>query len=172
MEGGCHCGFVRYRLNAEPMFVNCCHCRDCQKVTGSAFAINAMVEANQVELTGEASPQTEGDTEMAMRCPKCHTLLWATHRRFGDPILFLRVGTLDEAERIEPDAHFFTRSRHPWVVIPSGVPCFEELPGPDDPPLMSDDGRRRLAARHIPDVGERGDAQCRLHPQGHRCEGP
>lgn len=146
LEGGCYCGFVRYRLAAEPMFVNCCHCRDCQKLSGSAFAINAMIEADRVEVTSDGQPITLGDAEKSARCPDCGTMLWATHRMFGDPILFLRAGTLDEAERLEPNSHFFTSRKHPWVAIPSGVPSFSELPGADDPPLMPDDARRRLAA--------------------------
>jgi hypothetical protein len=125
--------------------VNCCHCRNCQKLTGSAFAINAMIEADRVEVTSKGQPVTAGEVDKEMRCPKCMTLLWATHRLFGDAILFLRVGTLDRPEAIEPDAHFFVSRKHPWVVLPSGVPVFAELPGPDGPSLMSDDGRRRLA---------------------------
>lgn len=146
LEGGCYCGFVRYRITSNPMFVNCCHCRDCQKLSGSAFAINAMIEADHVEVTSKGRPTTLGDTEKAARCPNCGTMLWATHRLFGDPILFLRAGTLDESEGLEPDAHFFISRKHPWVVIPPDVPAFAELPGADEPPLMSEEGRRRLAA--------------------------
>ena len=146
LEGGCFCGHVRYRITTPPMFVNCCHCRDCQKLTGSAFAINAMIEADRIEVTGEGQPVTEGDGERTMRCPKCHVLLWATHRMFGDAILFLRAGTLDEAERIKPDAHFFASRKHPWVTIPPEAVVFAELPAPGDPPLLSGEGQRRLAA--------------------------
>ena len=146
LEGGCLCGHVRYRVTAPPIFVNCCHCRNCQKLTGSAFALNAMIEADRVEVTGEGQPVTSGEADKETRCPKCKTLLWATHRLFGDPILFLRVGTLDCGETIEPNAHFFISRKYPWVVLPSGIPAFAELPGPDDPSLMSEDGRRRLAA--------------------------
>ncbi len=146
MEGGCYCGFIRYRLAAAPFFVNCCHCRDCQKLTGSAFAINAMIEANCVEVTSDGQPVVQGDDAKDMRCPKCGVLLWATHRMFGDAVLFLRVGTLDESERFEPNAHFFVSRKHPWVEIPREVPTFAELPGPDDPPLMPEEARRRLAA--------------------------
>ena len=54
-EGGCACGAVRYRLSSKPMFVNCCHCRDCQRQTGSAFVINAVIESAHIEiLSGEA----------------------------------------------------------------------------------------------------------------------
>jgi hypothetical protein len=133
MEGGCECGKIRYRLAGEPIFVNCCHCRQCQKLTGSAFAINAMVEAERIELVSGEPAEAGGQA----RCPGCATLLWATHRLFGDGILFLRVGTLDEGEKLAPDAHFFVRSRHPWVTIPEGARTFETLPGDGDPPLFS-----------------------------------
>ncbi len=49
-EGGCACGQVRYRLLSRPMFTHCCHCLDCQKQTGSAFAINALIETARIEL--------------------------------------------------------------------------------------------------------------------------
>ena len=52
--GGCFCGAVRYQMTSRPMFVNCCHCRDCQRQTGGAFAINAIVETDRLELEGEA----------------------------------------------------------------------------------------------------------------------
>jgi hypothetical protein len=140
-EGGCECGAVRYRMTDEPIFVNCCHCRQCQKITGSAFAINAMVEADRLQIV-------EGEDKLLndSRCSLCNTALWGTHRLFGDNVKFVRLGTLDEAERIKPDAHFFTRSRHRWVTIPEGVPAFEALPTDRDPPLMSAEAAARLEA--------------------------
>jgi Glutathione-dependent formaldehyde-activating enzyme len=54
LEGGCACGEMRYRLQSKPMFVHCCHCRECQRQTGSAFVINALIETSRVErLAGE-----------------------------------------------------------------------------------------------------------------------
>ena len=53
-EGGCACGDVRYRMASKPMYVHCCHCRSCQNQTGSAFAINALIEADRVQLLGGA----------------------------------------------------------------------------------------------------------------------
>ena len=143
-EGGCECGSVRYRMISDPIFVNCCHCRDCQKISGSDFAINAIIEADRIELlTGEQSlVRSEGST----RCGKCNALLWGEHRMFGDRLLFVRVGTLDEAEKIAPDAHFFVRSKHPWINLPDGVPSFETLPGEGDPPLVTGDAAARMEA--------------------------
>ena len=143
-DGGCECGAVRYRMLAEPIFVNCCHCRDCQKVTGSAFAINALIEDEQIDVaSGVDALATDNG---ASRCIECKTLLWAEHPDFGQRVKFLRVGTLDEAERISPDAHFFVRSKHPWVNVPDGIPAFETLPSESDPPLLDCGSAARLEA--------------------------
>ena len=145
-EGGCECGAVRYRLMSEPMFVNCCHCRQCQKLGGSAFALNGMIEADRVEVLAAGPDGGREDEAGVRRCRHCKTLLWATHRDFGDRILFLRLGTLDEAELFPPHAHFFVRSKHPWIAVPEGARCFETLPAEGDPPLFGAEAAARLEA--------------------------
>ena len=143
LEGGFHCGAVRYRIESEPICVNGCHCRDCQKLTGSAFAVNAMIERDRVTVLGG---QRGTDGEGGTRCGHCGVLLWATHPMFGDGILFLRAGTLDESERMAPDAHFFVRSKHPWIVLPEGVPAFATLPGEGEMPFSPAQQARVAAA--------------------------
>ena len=151
MEGGCDCGLVRYRLAGAPIFVNCCHCRDCQRSSGSAFAVNAMIEADRVHLLGNEAPRFEIDPgegteeQGTARCPACGTKLWATHRFFGAAIRFIHAGTLDAAEALVPNAHFFTRSKHGWVALPEDVPAFETLPGEGET-LFDEAARSRLAA--------------------------
>jgi hypothetical protein len=143
MEGGCHCGAVRYRMMDAPFYVNACHCRDCQKLSGSAFALNAMIEDDRIELLQGALVK---DAEGCIRCPNCNVLLWASHPMFGENIRFLRVGTLDESEKIVPNAHFFLRSKHPWVTVPAGVRTFDTLPTHDDPPLFNPAQQARVTA--------------------------
>jgi len=155
MDGGCECGRVRYSLNGDSIFINCCHCRQCQKLSGSAFAMNAMVERDRVEIVAGAEA-TEPARGGGARCAECGTILWGTHRMFGDTILFLRVGTLDEGERLTPDAHFFVRSKHPWVRVPEGVPAFETLPGPGDPPLFGPEQAARVDAARVAESGTPG----------------
>jgi hypothetical protein len=128
-EGGCACGEVRYRLTAEPLFVHCCHCLNCQRQTGSAFVINALLEADRVELrAGElqgVDVPRDGDTppQRIFRCPKCQL---AVYSEYSDPaVRFVRAGTLDDPSSVEPDVHIFTRSKLPWVVLPEGVPAFD-----------------------------------------------
>lgn len=128
-EGGCSCGAVRYRLTSRPMFTNCCHCLDCQKQTGGAFAINAMIETSRIEmLSGEPvvidMPSPSGRGHEVHRCPKCDVALWSNYGR-RTWMRFVRVATLDEPHAITPDAHIFTRSRVPWVTLPDDTPAFE-----------------------------------------------
>lgn len=120
-----------------------------------------MVEASNIEITSSTQPvmTTEDDhvpvnervTEReggGTRCPnsRCATLLWGTHPMFNNKIIFLRAGTLEESDKVVPDAHFFVRSKHPWVTIPEGVRTFDSFPAEDDAPLWSPEGNRRIEA--------------------------
>ena len=129
--GGCDCRFVRYRLTDRPLFVNCCHCRWCQRESGASFALNAMIEAKRVELTaGEPetvlTPSESGQGQKISRCPKCRIALWSNYAGAGDVVRFVRVGTLDDPDRFPPDIHIFTASKQPWVVLPPGTPAVAE----------------------------------------------
>lgn len=110
------------------MFVHCCHCKDCQRQTGSAFVINALIEAGRVEVRGEtiavSMPTDSGKPHIIHRCPKCQTALWSNYGG-REEIRFVRVGTLDEPGALPPDVHIYTRSKLPWVRLPDGVPAFE-----------------------------------------------
>ena len=129
LEGGCTCGGVRYRLTSAPMFTHCCHCTDCQRQTGSGFAINALIERDRIEVTkGEtvetALPTDSGRPHLVHRCPACGVTLWS-HYGGRRAVSFVRVGTLDHAAAIEPDVHIFTRSKLPWVRLPDGALAFD-----------------------------------------------
>jgi len=130
-EGHCTCGAIRYRLTRAPLFVHCCHCRWCQRETGASFALNALIEADQVQLLkGEVevinTPSNSGKGQKIARCPQCHIALWSNYAGAGDAIRFVRVGTLDEPDRFPPDIHIFTSSKQPWVVLPPGTPAVQE----------------------------------------------
>ncbi len=130
-DGGCDCGSIRYRMTRPPMFVHCCHCRWCQRESGSAFALNAMIEAAGVELlAGEpeivATPSASGKGQKIARCPKCRIALWSNYAGAGDAVRFVRVGTLDDPDRFPPDIHIFTSTKQPWVVLPPGTPAVPE----------------------------------------------
>jgi hypothetical protein len=128
LTGGCKCGKVRLRMEAAPIITHCCHCRDCQKSSGSAFRINAMIETEYLNVThGQTEPFQTDDLQHEVRCAACGFTLWGYHPRFGEAIAFVGVGLLDEGERLQPEAHYFTRSKHPWITLPPDVPAFEQL---------------------------------------------
>lgn len=111
------------------MFVHCCHCRDCQRQTGSAFVLNALFETNRVTiLSGEVvrlpMPTESGRPHGIDRCKQCGTAVWSEYGGIA-ALRFVRVGTLDDPTALAPDVHIYTRSKLPWVALPEGVPAFE-----------------------------------------------
>ena len=130
-EGGCDCRHVRYRLESAPLYVHCCHCRWCQRESGAAFAVNAMIEAVRVTLlAGEVTvidtPSASGRGQRIARCPRCLVALWSNYSGAGPRVHFVRVGSLDNPDLLPPDIHIFTASKQPWVVLPPGVPAVPE----------------------------------------------
>ncbi len=112
-DGGCTCGHVRYRMTSKPLFVHCCHCRWCQRQSGSSFAVLALIEADRVLLTegnvdkvAVASPSGAGQN--IFRCPKCRVAVWSNYLKMGkvgEAIHFVRVGTLDDPDSVPPVVH-------------------------------------------------------------------
>jgi hypothetical protein len=128
MEGGCTCGAVRYALTDRPLFVHCCHCTWCRRETGSAFAVNALIETACIRLVrGEpashALPSPSGSGQVFHRCPRCGLTLWSHYAAARERIGFVRVGTLDDPSAAPPDIHIYTSTRLPWVAVPEGVPA-------------------------------------------------
>jgi len=131
LEGGCDCRTIRYRLRTPPLFVHCCHCRWCQRESGASFALNAMIEADRVELlAGEPmvvdTPSASGKGQRIARCPRCHIAVWSNYAGAGPKVHFIRVGTLDQPDALPPDIHIFTASKQPWVLLPPDVPAVPE----------------------------------------------
>lgn len=130
-DGGCICGAVRYRLTSDPIFVHCCHCTECQRLAGSAFAVNAPIEMDRVTLLSGTAPKPyvvptdTGRTQTILRCSECGLALWSHHPELGKRIALIFTGTLDQASALTPGAHCFTRSKLPWVTLPSDVPAAE-----------------------------------------------
>ncbi|MBP7081323.1 MAG: GFA family protein [Rhodocyclaceae bacterium] len=131
VEGGCDCKAVRYRMESAPLIVHCCHCRWCQRESGASYALNAMIEADRVTNLGIEpevvnTPSESGLGQKVARCPVCKVAVWSNYAGSGPLTKFVRVGTLDKAELFPPGVHIFTASKQPWVVLPGGVPAFEE----------------------------------------------
>ena len=154
-EGGCTCRHVRYRLASAPLFVHCCHCSWCQRETGSAFAINALIESNRVDvLCGQPeavlTPSNSGRGQTIVRCPHCRIALWSHYAGGGTAFSFVRVGTLDDPNRSPPDIHIFTSTKERWVVVLGEVPAVTEYYDRNVhwPPESLERRRLHLAAPH------------------------
>ena len=132
LAGGCTCRAVRFELLTAPLYVHCCHCTWCQRESGAAFALNAMIEADRMRLLqGEVevvdTPSNSGRGQKIARCPACRIALWSNYAGAGEAVRFVRVGALDNPGALPPDIHIFTASKQPWVTLPAdanAVPAY------------------------------------------------
>ncbi len=126
VQGGCACGDVRFALKARPIIVHACHCSDCQRLTGSAFVINAWIEKAQVDLLSGVPASfkftDKGRNNRVHFCRQCGTYIWT---EYMPGFWFVRVGALDDSETFAPDMHIFARSKQSWLALSGDVPVFE-----------------------------------------------
>jgi hypothetical protein len=118
-------------MATEPMIVHCCHCRWCQRETGSAFVLNALIETECVQVIAGATeeiltPSNSGKGQKIHRCPTCKVAVWSHYPGGGPKLAFVRVGTTDDPDALPPDVHIYTMSKQPWVVLPPGARAFTE----------------------------------------------
>ena len=129
-EGGCSCGALRFGVKNRPMFVHACHCGNCQRLTGGAFVMNALIEKEAVELISGTPASVElkggsGAGHDVYFCPNCGAHVWSEYHRFPGSSWFVRVGTLDDPNLLAPDVHIYTRWKHRSTTLPEGVPAFD-----------------------------------------------
>ena len=131
------------------MIVNACHCRWCQRETGSVHALNAVYEAERVVHTAAEpeivdTPSASGKGQKIARCPTCKVAVWSNCPGSGPLSRFVRVGTLDEPDRLPPDIHIFTSTKQPWVTLPPGAKAVPEFCNPAE--VWSPEARARWKA--------------------------
>ncbi|MFC3695484.1 GFA family protein [Chenggangzhangella methanolivorans] len=149
-DGGCACGAVRIRVHGAPIVVHCCHCTICQRLGGSAFATNALIEADRLEVIRGEAVETRApagstpDARPVFRCEACGSALWSHRPSFGERLRIFRVGVMDEPDLFSPDIHIFTAHKAAWVAIPDGLPWFETAYDPAD--VLTDEQRARIEA--------------------------
>lgn len=137
LKGYCTCKTITYEVLAPFLCINCCHCTWCQRETGSAFALNAIIESSNFRITSEAkpvlidTPSASGDGQMLARCPKCYVILYGDYGGDATWTTFVRAGTLDDESKkaLKPDVHVFTLTKMDWIDLSSekkrGVPIME-----------------------------------------------
>jgi hypothetical protein len=132
--GGCQCSGVRYEITEAPMLTYTCHCTDCQRVTSTAFSMAIVVAESAFRLAGtELRPlqRTADSGRVVTRwvCPDCGS--WVCNSVTPNAMRRVRAGTLDDRSWLRPTAHFWTRSKQPWVILPAGDQSFETQPAAD-----------------------------------------
>ncbi len=131
LKGRCGCGAVTYRMTSRPMLVHCCHCSDCQRQTGSAYVLNALIEADRVQIEGPVSEHVlatpSGNGQVISRCQECGVAVFSCYMIRGGKIRFVRVGTLENPEECPPDVQIFTSSKQPWVPLSPDIPAYREF---------------------------------------------
>nr|WP_245909824.1 GFA family protein [Rhodobacter viridis] len=130
MTGRCTCGQMSYRMTAAPMITHACHCSWCQRETGTAFALNTLIETDRLQVMGAVdyvmTPSASGKGQEIARCPSCRVAVFSHYAGAGRVLAFVRVGTLDTPAACPPDVHIFTATKQPWVVFPEGAKVFAE----------------------------------------------
>jgi hypothetical protein len=128
--GGCLCGQVRYSASAQPLRVVCCHCRDCQKQSGSALSLIAVFPRDSLSFSGDISC-FEGTADSGLPvlrhfCGRCGSPLYSDNGAMQDRgILAIKAGTLDDVSDLAPQAHLWTVSKHAWLDLPDGIACVD-----------------------------------------------
>ena len=122
--GGCQCGAVRYRLDAEPVGSNVCHCRMCQKAGGGPFMAFAGVKLAELVWT-RGAPKVFASSDFAERgfCSDCGTPL--TYRARSHDRIAVTIGSLDQAGDAPPEKQFGSESKLPWADAISSLPVRE-----------------------------------------------
>jgi hypothetical protein len=131
LAGGCQCGAVRYAIAGPPVRLYVCHCRECQRQSGSAFGMSLIVPRAAFAVTqgtARSWPRT-ADSGRAMACffcPACGARLW--HARDGVDTISVKAGTLDKPVDFASAVHIWTSRRLPGVVVPAEVEQYLEEP--------------------------------------------
>ena len=124
--GGCHCRKLRYEITEAPQMVYTCHCTDCQRINSSAFSIGIVVAENAFRLSGIEPRSIQrtadgGRVSTRLVCPECGSWVCGTPR---DGLVRARAGTLDDTSWLRPTRHIWTRSKQPWITLPTGDQIF------------------------------------------------
>lgn len=131
--GGCLCKAVRYECSAEPVFMGNCHCRDCQKATGTAFMAAILVPRQAVSITGDVKyyevTGDSGDIISRGFCPNCGSRLFS--KRQKAEFMGIVAGSLDDPSQFQPVMDFYTASAQPWDYMNPDLPKFDKMPPPN-----------------------------------------
>jgi hypothetical protein len=131
IKGGCLCGAIRYTAEADPTTATVCHCRDCQKFTGSAFAALVRVPKEAVAVEGTLKTFTSiggsGNPILRHFCPECGSSI-AEESGARPSMIILNIGTFDDPTVAKPGREIFRRDVLPWIEVQDEIPRFTIRP--------------------------------------------
>jgi hypothetical protein len=131
MAGGCLCGQVRYSANADPVFVGVCHCKNCQRQTGTAFSVLVGVPNSALSIQGQLKTfHDTGDSGLRLErnfCPECGSPIFTDVAAIPG-VAFIKAGTLDDTSWLDPKMHIYCDSKEQWTPMPEGVQVFAKMP--------------------------------------------
>ncbi len=127
-EASCSCSQLRLLASGDPVRVSICHCRACQRRTGSVFGVQARFAADRVRITGDARTYVRtGDSGGEIRfsfCPRCGATLCYSLAEYPD-VIAVPVGAFADPGFPAPGVSVYEARRHPWVAVPDGVEHFD-----------------------------------------------
>lgn len=126
LSGGCQCGDVRYLLQGAALRLNVCHCRACQRQSGSAFGMSLIIKPAIFALQAGAlrtfvTATDSGRNKTCAFCPRCGVRIYNA----TSALMALKAGTLDDTSWLQPDAHYWTSRKQHWTSLPDDLPCFD-----------------------------------------------
>ena len=131
LTGACLCGAVRYATLAEPVISGLCHCRDCQRFTGSAFGAMVIVSKEGLTISGTiktfTSPGGSGKPILRHFCPECGSSI-AEETGNAPGRVILNIGTLDDPKSVTPAREIFCDDALPWVQTTGDMQRFAKRP--------------------------------------------
>jgi hypothetical protein len=137
VAGGCHCGAVRYELMARPLGVYACHCKDCQRFSGTGYSMSMVIRRESLRVTGGEPHEyrktaDSGRVAVTYGCGLCRTNLW-NEPLVSPDLLILKPGTLDDSSWAAPGGNIWTDRKLPWVEIDPTLPAFPGQPASRQP---------------------------------------
>jgi hypothetical protein len=132
-SGGCICGNFNYRFDRDQVVsAHHCHCRDCQKTTGSGKATIVLIPTDVLQSEGELKTYTvvgtDGSHVTRGFCPNCGSQL-ISYVEEMPALRFVKAGSLDDSSWVKVDSSFWSSTAEPWSPVDQGCPSVEKNPG-------------------------------------------
>lgn len=123
MEGGCHCGAIRFKVSEPPFWVGACYCVDCRKISGAPYVVYADYKMEDIHIL-KGTPKSYSSSENVQRsfCEACGSPISYVYKNSSKSHIFLYVGVFDDTSEFKIQEHIWTSQKLPWVIINDDLP--------------------------------------------------